>query len=103
MSRMRQQLRETGTLRLVGFNDAVSDLGTHRIHGMDVPYSRCMVYNTIKGVFTSRRLLERIVERRPDLLDLTIASEDVCRAARELGWLPAEERRAARLAGKGAA
>ena len=51
MSRhMRQLLRETHlTRRVVGFSDAVEDLGTHRICGTEVCYSRQMVYNVLYG------------------------------------------------------
>ena len=90
MSRhMRQQLRESRTFRrVVGFADAVADLGTHRICGTDAPYSRQMVYNVLYGRCGSRRLLERIVERRPDLLDLSFVSEATKAAARQIGWRP---------------
>lgn len=89
MKHMRQLLRETTTYRrVVGFCDAVTDLGTHRICGVDVPYSRQMVYNVLHGHSLSRNLIARIVERRPDLLELSFVSEATKDAARKLGWTP---------------
>lgn len=89
MSHMRTLLRETTVARRVeGFGDAVADLGTHRICGVDVPYSKQMVYMVLHGKQLSRKLIARIVERRPDLLDLSFVSERTREAARRIGWRP---------------
>jgi hypothetical protein len=89
---MRQQLREAHLKRVVGFGDAVADLGTHRICGTDAPYSRQMVYAVLYGKSASPRLMARIVEKRPDLLDLSFVAETTRERARALGWLPREKR-----------
>lgn len=86
--RMRQMLREVSRQRTVGFKDAVDDLGTHVICGHEVPYSRAMVYNLLKGKSRSERLLKRIIEFRPDLLELSWAEKSVVELARQLGWSP---------------
>jgi len=89
MKHMRTLLREsTNYCRVVGFGDAVADLGTHRICGMDVHYSKQMVYNVLHGRSMSRKLIARIVERRPDLLDLSFVNEATRDAARRIGWRP---------------
>ena len=89
MRHMRQLLRETHiSRRVVGFADAVEDLGTHRICGHETQYSRQMVYNVLYGRSISKRLLARIVEKRPDLLDLSFVSEVTRDAARQIGWRP---------------
>ncbi len=86
---MRQILRETHvSRRVVGFADAVADLGTQRLCGTGAPYSRQMVYNVLYGRSGSKRLLARIVERRPDLLDLSFVAEETKDAARQMGWKP---------------
>lgn len=86
---MRQLLRESHTYRrVVGFGDAVADLGTHRICGTEAPYSRQAVYQLLYGKSSSRKLLARIVERRPDLLDLSFVCEATKAAARKIGWTP---------------
>ena len=87
MKHMRQQLRESCTFRrVIGFSDAVSDLGTHRICGTEVCYSRQMVYNILKGKSRSRKLMRRIVERRPDLLELSFVTDATKALARSFGW-----------------
>ena len=87
MKHMRQQLRESCTFRrVIGFSDAVSDLGTHRICGTEVCYSRQMVYNILKGKSRSRNLMRRIVERRPDLLKLSFVVDETKELARSFGW-----------------
>lgn len=88
MKHMRQQLRESFTTfrRVIGFADAVNDLGTHRICGTEVCYSRQMVYNVLKGRSRSRGLIRRIVERRPDLLELSFVAEETKDLARRIGW-----------------
>ena len=89
MKHMRQVLREVNSFRrVVGFQDAVSDLGTHRICGTDTPYSRQMVYNVLYGRSASKKLIARIVEKRPDLLDLSFVVEATRKIAREMGWRP---------------
>lgn len=90
MSRhMRQLLRETHCFRrVVGFGDAVEDLGTHRICGTDAHYSRQMVYSVLYGRSGSRKVIRRIVERRPDLLELSFVAEGTKSIAREMGWIP---------------
>ena len=86
---MRQLLRESTTFRrVVGFAAAVEDLGTHRICGTDTPYSRQMVYKVLYGHSLSKRLIARIVERRPDLLDLSFVAERTKETARQFGWRP---------------
>lgn len=71
------QLREVSAVRTVGFCDAVADLGTHRMCGRDVPYSKSQVYAVLQGRHASRRLLERIAERRPDLFTLRFVADSV--------------------------
>lgn len=88
MSHMRQMLREVSRQRTVGFGDAVKDLGSHVICGHEVPYSRAMVYNLLKGKSLSKRLLTRVVELRPDLLELSWVDQAVVEKARQLGWRP---------------
>ena len=84
---MRQLLRETHiSRRVVGFAAAVEDLGTHRICGVDAPYSRQMVYNVLYGRSGSKKLIQRIVERRPDLLELSFVAAATKRIAKEFGW-----------------
>lgn len=85
---MRQLLRESAIRRVVGFAAAVEDLGTHRICGTDAPYSRQMVYNVLYGRSRSKKLIARIVERRPDLLDLSFVADEAKEAARQFGWRP---------------
>ena len=86
---MRQLLRETPAFRrVVGFGDAVADLGTHRICGTETLYSKQMVYNILYNRSASKKLLKRIVERRPDLLDLSFVAEETKDAARRIGWRP---------------
>ena len=89
---MRQMLREVSQQRTVGLKDAVDDLGTHVICGHEVPYSRMMVYNVLKGKSRSERLLKRIIEFRPDLLELSWTEKGVIKRARQLGWTPRPKR-----------
>ena len=70
-------LREVSSVRTVGFQDAVADLGTHRWCGVEVPYSRAQVYQVLKGRTRSLPLLRRIAERRPDLFGLRFVAPDV--------------------------
>lgn len=94
MRHMRQLLRETSTFRrVVGFSDAVDDLGTHKICGTETTYSRQMVYNVLYGRSRSRKLLARIIERRPDLLELSFVAEETKAAALEMGWTPRNRRK----------
>ena len=89
MKHMRQLLRETHhSCRVVGFAAAVEDLGTHRVCGTDTTYSRQMVYNVLYGRSESKKLLARIVERRPDLLGLSFVAETTKASARQMGWMP---------------
>ena len=95
MKHMRQLLRESFTFRrVVGFGDAVNDLGTHRICGMEVCYSRQMVYSVLKGKSRSRNLIRRIVERRPDLLELSFVADETKQLAREIGGRPRQKSKA---------
>ena len=89
---MRQMLREVSRKRTIGFADAVNDLGTHVVCGHEVPYSRMMVYYVLKGKSRSERLLKRIIEFRPDLLELSWTEKDVIKRAREMGWAPRPKR-----------
>ena len=93
---MRQMLREMSRQRTVGFGDAVDDLGTPVICGHEVPYSRAMVYNLLKGKSRSERLLKRIIEFRPDLLELSWTEKCVINRAREMGWAPRSKRTGAK-------
>ena len=94
MRHMRQLLRETSTFRrVVGFSDAVDDLGTHKICGTETTYSRQMVYNVLYGRSRSRKLLARIIERRPDLLELSFVAEETKADALEMGWTPRNRRK----------
>lgn len=85
---MRQPLRVVTSprIRIEGFGDAVSDLGTHTICGIEVPYSRQAVYGLLKGQSKSPKLLALIVEKRPDLLGLPLVAESTKEAARAIGW-----------------
>ena len=86
---MRQLLRESPSFRrVVGFADAVDDLGTHRICGTDATYSRQMVYNVLYGRSLSKKLIARIVERRPDMLELSFVADATKMIAQEMGWRP---------------
>lgn len=89
---MRQMLREVSQQRTVGLQDAVDDLGTHVICGHEVPYSRTMVYNVLRGKSLSKRLLRRIIDFRPDLLELSQTKKCVIERAREMGWVPRPKR-----------
>ena len=83
---MRQLLRETITRRVVGLKDAIADLGTHTVCGHEVEYSHTAIYNVLKGRCASRRLLQRIIDRRPDLLGLSCVADSTKAAAIEMGW-----------------
>ena len=89
---MRQMLREVSIHRTVGLSDAVNDLGTHLIHGCEVPYSRQMISLLLKGKVGSKNLLKRVVDLRPDLLELSWVDESVIERARQLGWAPRTKR-----------
>lgn len=87
MKQARRTLMEIQpSLRVVGFATAVEDLGTHVVCGVETLYSRQMVYNVLKGKSGSRKLMERIVERRPDLLDLSFVAESTKALAKTFGW-----------------
>lgn len=77
MRHMPQQLREVSAVRTVGFMDAVRDLGTHKINGMDFNYSANQVRLVLQGKSQSLKLIRRIVEKRPDLLMLRFVPESV--------------------------
>ena len=89
---MRQMLREVSVHRTVGLNDAVNDLGTHLIHGCEVPYSRQMIYFLLSGKSKSKKLLKRVIDFRPDLLELSWVERSVIERARQLGWMPRPKR-----------
>lgn len=89
---MRQMLREAPSRRTVGLMDAVNDLGTHRIHGCEVPYSKQMVYLLLSGKSQSEKLLTRVIEFSPDLLGLSWVNKDVVKRARKMGWSPRQKR-----------
>ncbi len=84
--RMRLQLKTKNAERSSGFSAAVLELGTHRIHGHNVPYSRNSVYNILRGKTHTVRLLRRIIAYRPDLLMLPEVSEETKARARKMGW-----------------
>ena len=87
--RPRTLLRESRACRRTeGFSAAVEDLGTHAIHGVQVPYSKQAVYNVLYGRLVSQPLLKRIIERRPDLLGLSFVSAVTRAEAQSLGWRP---------------
>ena len=96
---MRQMLREVSVQRTVGLQDAVNDLGTHAICGHEVPYSKAMVYNLLKGKSKSERLLKRIITFRPDLLELSWTAKEVVERARQIGWEPKAKRTRAKKEG----
>jgi hypothetical protein len=73
----RTQLVEVSLVRTNGFQDAVDDLGTHLMHGVQVPYSRVSVYGVLQGRIKSEKLLRRIAERRPDLFNLRYVCDEV--------------------------
>lgn len=89
---VRQMLREMSIHRTVGLSDAVGDLGTHIIHGCEVPYSRQMITCLLKGKSKSKRLLLRVINFRPDLLDLSWVDKTVIERALQLGWVPKAKR-----------
>ena len=89
---MRQMLREVSRQRTVGLQDAVNDLGTHVICGHEVPYSRVMVCNVLKGKSRSERLLKRIIDFRPDLLELSWTEKGVIERAKAMGWMSRPKR-----------
>lgn len=74
---MRTQLREVTAVRTVGLQDAVDDLGTHTVHGMQVPYTQQQVRLVLQGRHKSERLLAIIAERRPDLFTLRYVCDEV--------------------------
>lgn len=80
---VRTQLRQVSRIRVVGFQDAVDDLGTHLVCGHSVNYSRTQVYNVLTGRVRSDKLLRRIAEKRPDLLDLYYVTDEVRAKGRE--------------------
>ena len=91
---MRQLLREDNKgVRIVGLGDAIRDLGTHEVCGYNVYYSKQMIYNILKGRSGSRRVLERIVKFRPDLLDLSFVAGSTIELAAEMGWVPRAKRK----------
>lgn len=77
MKQMKKQLCEVSAVRTVGFADAVADLGTHRMCGHDVPYSLSQVRQVLMGQHMSKRLLERIAEKRPELFGLRFVDKSV--------------------------
>lgn len=77
MKQLPKALHEVSAVRVVGFTDAVRDLGTHRFCGMDVPYNRGQVYKVLKGEHKSQRLLVRIAERVPAMFGLHFVCEEV--------------------------
>ena len=84
---MRTTLREVAfRTRIEGFGDAVRDLGTHKICGIDVPYSQKAVRDVLAGKYFSRRIMARIVANRPDLLGLSLVAESTKEHARAMGW-----------------
>ena len=98
MKHMRQQLREIPMgRRVVGFQDAVNDLGTHRICGVQVTYSRQAVYQVLIGKSLSKNLMKRIVLFRPDLLLLSFVSDEAKDLAQKLGWDEARTRKTTTL------
>lgn len=74
---MKKQLMEVSAVRTVGFMDAVKDLGTHMICGMAVNYSDKQVRNVLNGKAKSKRLLELIAAKRPDLFGLRYVCPEV--------------------------
>ena len=92
--RIRRPLIVSPTYRIVGFVDAVRDLGTHKVHGYDVPYTRQTVYSTLHGKYRPGNVLRRIIERRPDMLDLPIVAPEVRERAKAMGWEPAKAKEA---------
>ena len=77
MRHLKTQLREVSVLRCVGFQDAVDDLGMHRMHGVWVPFTRGAVYAVLTGRYKGLALRKRIAYRRPDLFKLRFVSDDV--------------------------
>ena len=77
MRHLKTQLREVSVLRCVGFQDAVDDLGKHRMHGVWVPFTRGAVYAVLTGRYKGLALRKRIAYRRPDLFKLRFVSDDV--------------------------
>lgn len=80
---MRTQLRQVSAVRLVGFQDAVDDLGTHTIHGVQVPYTHQQVRKVLQGKHKSERLLRVIANKRPDLFTVYFVCDDVRKWAAE--------------------
>lgn len=99
---MPTQLREVSSVRTVGYQDAVADLGTHPYCGHMVPYSKAQVYAVLQGRNRSERLLRRIWEKRPELLRLRFVAPEVRAWAERMGAgaeSPRAERGAAKLEG----
>lgn len=83
-ARVRRELRQVSDSRVDGLATAIDDLGTHTMHGKQVPYSRTAVWSVLTGRRRSDRLMEVIARRRPDLFGLNYVPEDVRRAGEEL-------------------
>lgn len=73
----RTLLRQVSSVRVEGFQTMVDDLGTHLMHGVQVPYSRQQVFFVLTGRSKSARLMRRIAQRRPDAFGLHYVPESV--------------------------
>lgn len=87
MRNLDNALREVVTgRRIVGFLDAVKDLGTHRMCGVSTYYSCQAVGMLLRGKSSSKKLMRRIIDNRPDLLELSIVADETKELARSMGW-----------------
>lgn len=60
-----------------GFAEACKKLGTHVVHGIEVPYNPASVRNVLKGRQRSEKLLELVAEKAPELFEGYPCAEEV--------------------------
>lgn len=77
-------LHTVNTNRLIGFSNAIRDLGTHRVCGQDVHYSYQQVRMVLLGQHKSAKLMSLIAKRRPDFFDLYFVDPAVRKAGKAL-------------------
>jgi len=81
---LRCQLRQVSTVRVVGLQTAIEDLGTHMVHGNPVQYTRVAVWSVLTGRRKSDKMMELIARKRPDLFGLHYVPESVRKMGAEL-------------------
>lgn len=77
-------LHTVNTNRLIGFSNAIRDLGTHRVCGQDVHYSYMQVRMVLLGKHTSKKMMMLIAKKRPDFFDLYFVNPAVRDAGKAL-------------------